>query len=293
MLGCRYLGRGNLVSWFGWAGGHEEPWRRLIKDVPVEALDEDSGELVEIKPQQDNPSDIEGLLIKFSYTDVTGTKSNRVILCRRCWQGAGGLYVQGFCTLREALRTFRVDRMREVEDVRAKRKILKPLEFFDSFAEDEIPESEGYEQELLRNLGQELSDFNLESWTIERQRLQRAREACMDGLRVLAYLALADDIVTDQERSIEYSYIQQRLASCGLTYDDSMLSALLEVARSLTVPSRSFARSLNAIAKDRNHLSLIVAAALRMTENASNLNTIERGALQQILTAANAAVATH
>ena len=183
--------------------------------------------------------------------------------------------------------------MREVEDVRAMRKILKPLEFFDSFAEDEIPECEGYEQQLLRNLGQELSDFNLESWTIERQRLQRAREACMDGLRVLAYLALADDIVTDQERSIEYSYIQHRLAGCGLTYDDSMLSALMEVARSLTVPSRSFARSLNAIAKDRNHLSLIVAAALRMTENASNLNTIERGALQQILAAANAAVATH
>jgi hypothetical protein len=281
------------VSWFSWAGGHEEPWRKLIKDVPVEALDEDSGELVEIKPQQDDPNDIEGLLIKFSYTDVTGAKSNRVILCRRCWQGAGGLYVQGFCTLREALRTFRVDRMREVEDVRAMRKILKPLEFFDSFAEDEIPECEGYEQQLLRNLGQELSDFNLESWTIERQRLQRAREACMDGLRVLAYLALADDIVTDQERSIEYSYIQHRLAGCGLTYDDSMLSALMEVARSLTVPSRSFARSLNAIAKDRNHLSLIVAAALRMTENASNLNTIERGALQQILAAANAAVATH
>lgn len=281
------------MSWFSWAGGHEEPWRRLIKDAPVEALDEDSGELVEIKPRQDNPSDIEGLLIKFFYSDVTGAKSNRVILCRCCWQGAGGLYVQGFCTLREALRTFRVDRMREVEDVRAKRKILRPLEFFGSFAEDEIHGSAGYEQQLLRNLGHELSDFNLERWTVEKQRLQRAREACMDGLRVLAYLALADDIVTDQERSIERSYIERRLATCEQAYDDSILSTLMDVARSLTVPSRSFARSLNAIAKDRDHLSLVVAAALRMTEDSSNLNTIQRGALQQILAAANAAVATN
>jgi len=54
------------VSWFSWAGGHDEPWRRLIKDVPVEAVDEDSGELIEIKPKQDDPNDIEGFLIRFA-----------------------------------------------------------------------------------------------------------------------------------------------------------------------------------------------------------------------------------
>jgi predicted DNA-binding transcriptional regulator YafY len=43
--------------------------------------------------------------------------------------------VQGLCTLRHALRTFRVDHMRDVEDVRSKRKIGNPAMFFAAFAE--------------------------------------------------------------------------------------------------------------------------------------------------------------
>lgn len=280
-VSVRAIGREDGVSWFSWAGGHDEPWRRLIKNVPVEALDEDSGELVEIKPKQDNPNDVEGLLIRFDYTDAGGNRSRRVLLCRRCWETVSVIYVQGFCTLRQALRTFRVDHMRAVEDVRGKRKISNPAAFFFHFAEHE----DAVPPPLPRA---PIQSFDVDQWTVERQRVQRAREVCIDGLRVLGFLALADDLVTDQERSIEESYIRSRLTMCGLPLDS--VGNMMDVARTLTVPSRSFTRALSAIAKDKEHLNLVVAAAARMAQSTKKLNVIERGALNQILDIAKSTI---
>ena len=96
--------------------------------------------------------------------------------------------------------------------------------------------------------------------------------------------------VTDQERDIERSYIESRLAMCGLPSDDSAIKNMMDVARTLTVPSRSFTRSLATIAKDRRHLNLVVTAAARMAQSTKNLNAVERGALSQILSVAKGAV---
>ena len=93
----------------------DEPWRLLVNDEPVVALDEDTGNTVTIKPTQDDPDSIEGLLVRFHYVDASRYKSERVVLCWRCWGPYEVIYVQGFCTTAKALRTFRVDRMSDLE----------------------------------------------------------------------------------------------------------------------------------------------------------------------------------
>jgi hypothetical protein len=283
---------GDVVSWLHWAGNAEEPWRRLIKGSVVEALDEDSGELVDIKPTQDDPNDVEGLLIDFRYTDAVGNKSRRIVLCRRCWIARHDMYIQGFCTLREALRTFRVDQMTNVEEVRTKRKIVDPIEYFAEYADQEdeanyTSKRTGFGTSLDTAKSSEtlmnVTSKELEYWTIQKQRSLRAREACMDGMRVLAYIALADDLVTDEEMNIEQSYIEARLAMCGFEHDALIVSQMMETLRLLTVPSRSFARALNIVGKDREHFELILNAASRMAETVPALARTEQKALQQIL----------
>src|SRR2546423_2189710 len=40
------------------------------------------------------------------------------VLCWQCGRDGGRIYVRGYCPFREALRTFRVDRMRDVVAIR-------------------------------------------------------------------------------------------------------------------------------------------------------------------------------
>src|SRR5436305_15121104 len=124
------------MAFADWIGAKDEAWRRLADAQHVEAMDEDTGELVDIKPEQDDPTDIEGLLVRFGYTNAVGQWSRRAVLCRSCWVANDVLYVRGFCTIREALRTFRVDRMVDLEEVRSSRKIKDPHSYFEMYADD-------------------------------------------------------------------------------------------------------------------------------------------------------------
>jgi hypothetical protein len=279
------------VSWFHWGGaGEEEPWRKLIKNTSVEALDQDSGELVNIKPIQDDANDIEGLLVGFDYTDAAGNRTRRIVLCWRCWNANECIYVQGYCTTREALRTFRVDHMRAVKEVRTKRDVADPLHYFSRFIRST---SQDRAERWIDGIASEFSNFDVDKWTVYRQRLQRAREACIDGLRVLAYLALADDIVTDEEKNVEQSYIEARLAMCGFDHDQKILEDMMAFVRALTVPSRSFSRSLAIVSKDAEYFRLVMDSAIRLAETSPSLGRIERNALTKILETARGLNSTH
>jgi hypothetical protein len=143
------------MSVFGSARAFEdEPWRRLVAAETVEAIDEDTGELVDIEPNQADPNDVEGILVRLLYRDASNNYSRRVVLCWRAWQTDGTVYVQGYCTLREALRTFRPDRMSAVEEVRTRRPIEDPVSYFARFADnDDIappPKNRSFERDRFR-----------------------------------------------------------------------------------------------------------------------------------------------
>jgi hypothetical protein len=99
---------------------------------------------------------------------------------------------------------------------------------------------------------------------VRRNREQRAREACMDGLRVLSYIAFADDALTDEDLNMEASYVEARLAMHGFDHDHALVEAMISIAQSLVVPKRSFVRAVNAVAQDEGHYGLVCAVAKQM-----------------------------
>jgi len=119
---------------------------------------------------------------------------------------------------------------------------------------------------------------------IGKEKMARAREACISGLRVLAHIALSDDLWSKNELAIQASYIGARLASAALDRDDELTEAILALAQGLSVSNRSFVRALNEVATDRQNYALVLDAALRITSARGNLNAIEHAALERLRT---------
>jgi hypothetical protein len=263
------------VGLWEWFGGQSEPWRRLVDRDKIVCLDENTGDTVDIRPSQDDPTDIEGVLIGFAYTDAGGRQSRRVILCWQCWTEGVFTYVRGYCPQYEALRTFRIDRMRDLEEVRSGRSITDCAGYFASYA------AERRDISMTRpppSTWRPSTDAEIEADAFRRHMQHRARHQCIAGLRVLAYLALADDVRGEEERTIETSFIEARLAMCGFDRDPEMTSALVDVARALAVPPRSYAMAVNAIAKDDAYYRLVLSCAHLMVDFGGRVDVVESAA---------------
>jgi hypothetical protein len=114
------------------------------------------------------------------------------------------------------------------------------------------------------------------------------REACIDGLRVLAFIAMADNDVTPDEVKIEVSYIEARLAMVGVKGGSAQIDAMLALSQGLSVTKRSLTRAVNRVAADREHYRLILHAALQLTDLGGDPNGVRVEALQRIKKAGNA-----
>ena len=117
------------------AGEHVVSWR-LASRGPIIAYDEYSEEEIELGIGQRDPKSIEGVLIDFLFAGRDGEVSRRSVLCWQCGRDGDRIYVRGYCAFREALRTFRVDRMADVVAIREGREIEvgDPATYFAAFA---------------------------------------------------------------------------------------------------------------------------------------------------------------
>lgn len=75
------------------------------------AYDSDEEEFDDLSPDLEG---VAGTGCNITYEDSGGNVSLRRVTCRKLSDRAAVLYLQGFCHERQALRTFRVDRMTEV-----------------------------------------------------------------------------------------------------------------------------------------------------------------------------------
>jgi len=282
-----------MIDLGAWFGGKSEAWRKLADRQPVEAIDEDTGEIIDIRPSQDDPTDIEGLLLRFRYTNANGHFSRRVVLCHQCWVEGRQIYIRGKCTMREALRTFRIDRMTDVFEVRSRRKVGDLKSYFRSYAlppdlsDDGFP-SDDIDIPEVRLTFHKPSLAEIEAQAFRQHTQHRARKDCIAGLRVLAYVALADDIRSDAERNVEISFLESRLAMCGYDHDPEMTNALVEVAAALAVPPGSFTRAVNVVAEDQSYYLLVLSAARLLADLDGNVDSIETRAIQKLISAGTA-----
>ena len=117
--------------------------------------------------------------------------------------------------------------------------------------------------------------------TEQRRHEKPARQACVDGLKVLAYMAMADGEVTPVESQIEASYIEARLTQAGIAADSSLVDAMSATSQGLVVSSRGLTRAINLVARDREHFKLLLGSALQIAE-LGNLKGPELEALQKL-----------
>jgi hypothetical protein len=119
-----------------------------------------------------------------------------------------------------------------------------------------------------------------------RQKLeQKAREACLDGLRILDYVAPPTHSFSS-EMNIEASYVEARLAMSGFEHDPALVDMLIGVAQGLIVRKPSFVRAVNAIAVHDQHYKLVCEAAKELAE-ISGPNQFQSEALSRLLAAGN------
>lgn len=110
---------------------------------------------------------------------------------------------------------------------------------------------------------------------------QKARDACLDGLRVLDYIAPPSHSFSS-EMNIEASYIEARLAMSGFEHDPALVDTLIGVAQGLVVRKPSFIRAVNAIAAHDEHYKLVCEAAKQIAE-ISGSNQFQSEALSRLL----------
>jgi hypothetical protein len=118
-------------------------WRLALR-APIKVYDEYSETTIKLVPGQIDPGRVEGLIIDFRYVAADGEMTRRSLLCWQCGRAADRIYVRGYCPFREELRTFRIDRMRDLVAFQNGREtvIESPSEFFSAFAADETDEAE-------------------------------------------------------------------------------------------------------------------------------------------------------
>lgn len=112
---------------------------------------------------------------------------------------------------------------------------------------------------------------------------QKARDACLDGLRVLDYIAPPNHSFSS-EMNIEASYVEARLAMSGFQHDSALVDTLIGFSQGLIVRKPSFVRAVNAIAGHGAHYRLVCEVAKQLVE-ISGPNQFQSEALARLLEA--------
>jgi len=147
--------------------------------------------------------DLEGLTIGISYRDGRGDPSFRVIRCHRLRSKDGLYYIQAECQLRNAARTFRLDRIVEVTDYSTGEIIADVAGFFSMYLDQD--------QEFERGPSRASRPKAPSAWLAPTSRNPRVAAAFRDGARILLYLAMSDGHLHEAERALVIDYSVSRL----------------------------------------------------------------------------------
>lgn len=276
------------MGWLDWLGGKEEPWRALMARGKSHVLNEDTDEYVDIHPQKGS-DEVEGLLIEFDYRTETGFASHRVLLCWRCWEANDSIYAQGYCQLRDAMRTFRVDRMTALKELRSGRMVDDAFAYFDHFFEAEhAAEALAYEQqqkqwEAQREENERQRKAEREEKARKRQVATMARQDCIDGLRLLAYLALADGARSEAERSVEITFIEQRLRAADYPPEPWLVEQMTDLACGLVATDHAFKVALAKVHAVGAYLAAARLAATSLVGMTETPNARAKAALTKLM----------
>lgn len=192
--------------------------------------DDDIDLLVFQEPTSAIPS-LEGLRLGLFYIDAKGTISERQVYARKVWFDNGIGYLTAHCLKRNAVRSFRIDRIAQLTDL----------------VTGEI--AEGAAQVLLffEGFGATASDPAKLLFYADIQK----------GLRILAAVAWADGIVVDDELEACVRYADYRAGDLGILLDETEHEKIKKSAASLYPKLETARADIASIKSDPEHAKLI------------------------------------
>lgn len=185
--------------------------------------------------EEDLVVDLSGLALHFTYVDASGAPSERTIRCSRLSQGTAGMLLVGFCLLRQAHRAFRLDRIREVYDLRTG-EILDPEAYFAGLGLGAIGRHGVY--------------------------LARARA----GITVLMALAAADGHVHADEIEVAMRWADHLADLHGLRLEASLAEAVSRFARGSRPNAAAAISALRSAARSSGEASLLARHMRQMID---------------------------
>lgn len=142
--------------------------------------------------------------LRIDYRDAAGKTSERIVDVRECDTSYPDGYLIGFCRLRQAMRTFRMDRIARVIDMETGEIIPDLLAFA----------AQKYANSPIASLDSLLDD-------------------AADAIRALFYIGKADGRFTAKEKQVMLAYCQAAAGDSRIT-----IAQIESVCRSLDIPSK-------------------------------------------------------
>ena len=205
-----------------------------------EAVEADSPEMA--AESSDRQAGISGIRIGIVYSDAAGRQSDRIVRVRRIYESQDTAYMNAHCELRDALRTFRLDRILEVIDYRTGEihddveQFFAPLIGFTQSQSPTIPCKPSATEQVI--------------------------SACTDGLCVLLYFADANGELKKSERRVINRYIEWRTQNYALP--ERYSKAYLGRYMNNTVPeTEDFEAALVRLLEDKDGRVVKVVEAAR------------------------------
>ncbi len=179
-------------------------------------------------------ANVDGLVLGLTYEDTEGNVSQRMVRVHAIGPSEQGDYVHGFCQLREAERTFFIDRVTEVIDYWTGKTHTDAREFFQPYIEIA----------RWRDVAEPESDSGESTPT------QQVLTAVRDELKIVLYVAYADGDFQIDEQNVISDYVRDRAAQLGrgvkTGYDHKRI---MDWVRNMHPDYLSFERAIKRIAK--------------------------------------------
>jgi hypothetical protein len=216
-------------------GGRAEP--ELSGPEAFEAAadaEQDTPDMLGESPS-DPQANVDGLVLGIVYEDTRGKVSRRMVRVKAIGPSDGAGYVHGFCQLRRADRTFRIDGIREVVDHRTGETFTDAAAYFLPYVE--IARWRDFAEPAAADTGRMSNPT------------QMVLSSVRDEIKIVLYVARADGDFQVDEQDVISDFIRRRAAMLGEAvargYDHGRIMAW---ARNMNPDYATFERAVQRLA---------------------------------------------
>jgi hypothetical protein len=274
-----YLEGGTDMSFFDWlssapsipipdpprpeSGPREDVFDEPVVQQALNPADEDRDGI---------PDTIAGVCVTIEYCDAAGEISNRRVLIERLYYRNDGLYLGGWCMLRNARRTFRADRIQELLLPPKWIAVDDPYRFLEGYISPPSPA-------VKRQRDEPSPPQSADYW----ERRYKVRSVANHGLRVLAFMARVDGAFVLQERNVLCTYIKDIGVVAGIKLSDDESNDIASEADTLFPTKRQVANSLNVIRLYQEQSSIFLKSLNQLVRSDGTISSWEQNAMRMLI----------